>query len=100
MPCIPMPDLSDNGFKEFTCELNGKSYTVTVRWNVYNECAFCQIKYNGEELLEDEYPLVCYGVIDIDRRKLPKLIFGRLDRQVLPPTKESFSSYGFFYNVD
>lgn len=97
MRCIPMPSLSDYSYKEFSAKINDKNYSITVRWNEFNECAFCQIKYNGEELLDDEYPLVCNGVIDIDHRKLPRLMFWRQDFEDLPPIKKTFNQYGLFY---
>lgn len=97
MPYIPMPDLSDNSFIEFSATLNAKSYTFIVRWNKYCNCAFARIKYNNKDLLDGEYPLVCNGIIDIDHRELPKLVFGHRYGTELPPTKETFNEYGLFY---
>lgn len=97
MPYIPMPDFSIDSFKSFTVSIGGKSYTFSVRWNNYCETPFLQISYNGEDLLEGEYPLVCGGVIKIDHRKLLKLMFGRIDGELLASLKETFKEYGIFY---
>lgn len=97
IPYIPMPDLSIDSYKSFNASIGSKNYTFTVRWNDYCDCAFIQISYNGEDLLEGEYPLVCGGIIEIDHRKLPKLVFGRVDGELLEPLKETFKYYGIFY---
>lgn len=99
MPLIPMPDLTEDGFIEFNATINQQNYRVVVRWSEYNECAFVQIYSNDEPLLDGDFPLVCNGVIDVDHRKLPLLLFVHQNGADLPPMRETFNNYGFYYET-